>query len=107
MSPVHWSTSTACSSKSSKATEDVVRNLMSNIARDTTHRSVKVFYEAEVSVRAFESWNMAYLAPTPQQLSTWAGLPAAATVDDLLANVNRDPDRVPRIVKSVLNALVE
>lgn len=68
---------------------------------------MKVFYEAEVSVRAFESWNMAYLAPTPQQLSTWAGLPAAATVDDLLANVNRDPDRVPRIVKSVLNALVE
>jgi hypothetical protein len=86
---------------------DVVRNLMSNIASDTRHQSVKVFYEAEVSVRAFESWNMAYVAPTAQQMSTWAGLPATATVEELLTDVNRDPDRAPRILTNVLNALVK
>ncbi len=86
---------------------DVVRKLMSSIASDTRHHSVKAFYEAEVSVRAFESWHMAYLAPTAQQMSTWAGLPATATVEELLADVNRDPDRVPRILTNVLNALLK
>ena len=84
----------------------VVRNLMANIASDTRHQSVKVFYEAQVDVRAFESWSMAYLGPTPQEMSTWAGLPATATVEEVLAHVNRDPDRVPRILINVLNALV-
>jgi FAD-dependent sensor of blue light len=86
---------------------DVLRKLMSSIASDTRHQSVTVFYEAEVSARAFESWNMAYLAPTAQQMSTWAGLPATATVEELLTDVNRDPDRVPRILTNVLNALVK
>lgn len=83
----------------------VVRNLMANIASDSRHQSVKVFYEAEVEVRAFESWSMAYLGPTAQEMSTWAGLPATATVEEVLADVNRDPDRVPRILINVLNAL--
>ena len=83
----------------------VVSNLMANIARDTRHHSVKVFYEAKVDVRAFESWSMAYLGPTAKEMSTWAGLPAAATVEELFADVNRDPDRVPRILVNVLNAL--
>jgi hypothetical protein len=86
--------------------EEIVRNLMANIARDSRHQSVKVFYEAQVDVRAFESWSMAYLAPTAQEMSTWAGLPATATVEEVLADVNRDPDRVPRILVNVLNALV-
>ena len=84
----------------------VVRNLMTNIASDTRHRSVKVFYEAPVDVRAFESWSMAYLAPTAQEVSTWAGLPAAATAEEVLADVNRDPDRVPRTLITALKALV-
>jgi Sensors of blue-light using FAD len=83
----------------------VVRNLMTSIASDTRHQSVKVFYEAEVDARAFESWSMAYLAPTAQQMSTWAGLPATATVEELLADVNRNADRVPRILINILDAL--
>ena len=86
--------------------EAVLRNLMANIADDSRHQSVKVFYEAEVDARAFESWSMAYLAPTAQDMAAWAGLPATATVEEVLANVNRDPDRVPRILISALNALV-
>ena len=84
----------------------VVRNLMANIASDTRHQSVKVFYEAQVDVRAFDSWSMAYLGSTAQEMATWAGLPATATVEEVLADVNRDPDRVPRILINVLHALV-
>jgi hypothetical protein len=86
--------------------EAVLRNLMANIASDTRHRSVKVFYEAHVDARAFESWSMAYLGPTAQEMSTWAGLPATATVEEVLADVNRDPDRVPRTLITALKALV-
>jgi hypothetical protein len=83
----------------------VVHDLMANIARDTRHQSVKVFYEAQVDARAFETWSMAYLAPTAREMSIWAGLPATATVEEVLADVSRDPDRVPRILINVLNAL--
>jgi hypothetical protein len=86
---------------------DVVRNLMASIASDSRHHSVKVFYEAEVDVRAFQSWSMAYLSPTPEQMSIWAGLPGTATVEELLADVSSDPHRVPRILVSVLNALAQ
>ena len=85
--------------------EGVVRNLMASIARDSRHHSVKVFHEAEVSARAFESWRMAYLSPTAQEVSNWAGLPAATTIEELLANANDNPDRVPRILVNVLEAL--
>ena len=86
--------------------EAVVRNLMANIASDTRHHSVKVFYEAPVDVRAFESWSMAYLGPTAQEMSTWAGLPSTATVEEVLADINRDTDRVPRTLITALKALV-
>jgi hypothetical protein len=74
---------------------DIVRELMANIASDSRHQSVKVFYEAEVDVQAFESWSMAYLSPTAEQMSTWLGLPGTATVEELLALVNRDPIGCP------------
>ena len=86
--------------------EAVVRKLMANIASDSRHKAVKVCHEAQVDARAFESWNMAYLAPTAQEMSAWAGLPATATVEEVLADVNRNPDRSPRILINVLNALV-
>lgn len=84
---------------------DVVRKLMSSIACDTRHRDVTVVHEADVEARAFASWHMAYLAPTAGQMSAWAGLPDTATIGELLAEVNRNPDRVPRILTSVLRAL--
>jgi hypothetical protein len=85
--------------------EAVVRTLMASIASDTRHQSVKVFHEAQVDVRAFESWSMAYLSPTAREMSTWAGLPATATIEEVLADVDRDPARVPRILVEVLKAL--
>ena len=85
--------------------EAVVRKLMASIASDTRHHSVKVFYEKEVDARAFESWRMAYVSPTAEEMSAWAGLPAATTVEQLRAEVDRDPGRVPRILVRVLKVL--
>jgi hypothetical protein len=85
--------------------EAAVRDLMASIASDTRHRSVKVFYEAPVDARAFQSWRMAYLSTTAEQMSKWAGLSGTATVETLLADINRDPDRVPKILVNILKAL--
>lgn len=83
----------------------VVRKLMASIAADSRHHSVKVFYEAEVEARAFESWRMAYLSPTAEQMAAWAGLPGATTIDVLLHDLERDPQRPPQILLSMLHAL--
>jgi hypothetical protein len=85
--------------------KDVVYGLMENIAADTRHHSVKVFYEAQVDARAFESWRMAYLATTAEQMAKWAGLPGAATVEELVRDIERGSQQVPRILVNVLNAL--
>jgi len=85
--------------------EGVVRALMASIAADSRHRSVTVFHEAEVDARAFESWSMAYLSPTAAEMAAWVGLPGAVTVGELQAQVQRDPDRVPRLLVNVLDEL--
>ena len=87
--------------------KDVVHKLMASIATDSRHHSVKVFYEADVDVRAFESWSMAYVRVNTQQMSKWAGLPGTSTVEELLIEINREPHRVPRILVSILNALAQ
>jgi hypothetical protein len=87
--------------------KDVVHKLMASIASDSRHHSVKIFYEAEIDVRAFESWSMAYLSATAEQMSKWAGLPGTATAEELLTDINRSPHRVPRILVNILNALAQ
>lgn len=83
----------------------VVRKLMASIAADARHHSVKVFHEAEVEARAFESWRMAYLSPTAGQMAAWAGLPGATTIDALLRDLERDPQRPPQVLLNMLHAL--
>ncbi len=87
--------------------KDVVRHLMASIASDSRHHSVKVFHEAEVDVRAFESWSMAYLSPTAEQMSIWAGLPGTTTVQGLLAAIDSGPHRAPRILVNILKVLAQ
>lgn len=83
----------------------VVREVMTSIARDTRHCSVKVFHESEVDARAFDSWRMAYLSPTAEQVSAWAGLPGTTTIENLLDELHRNPQRAPTMLLSLLNAL--
>lgn len=87
--------------------EPVLRELMAGIARDSRHRSVKVFYESPVAERAFASWRMAYLSPTAEEMSTWAGLPGTATIQSILAEIGRDPHRGPGFLVSILRVLAE
>jgi hypothetical protein len=84
---------------------EVVRRLMASIARDTRHHSVKVFHEAEAGERAFASWRMAFLSATAEQMSAWAGLPGTTTVEELLADLGRDPRRAPGMLRSILETL--
>lgn len=86
---------------------DAISELMVSIARDSRHHSLKVFYEAEVEKRAFESWSMAYLNPTAEDISNWMGLEGTETIDNLLAHLHRNPDRVPRILVSLVEELAE
>jgi Sensors of blue-light using FAD len=84
---------------------DVVRAVMANIARDSRHGSVKVFHEAEVDAPTFGSWSMAYLSPTLEQMSAWAGLAGTATLEALLLDVDRDPRRFPQVLANILRTL--
>jgi hypothetical protein len=83
--------------------KDVVKGLMRSIARDTRHHSVKVFYEGEVDARAFQSWRMAYLSASAEQMSQWAGLPGTVSVKELLGSIDREG--VPRILVSILKSI--
>lgn len=85
--------------------KNVVTKLMTSIARDTRHHSVKIIYEAEADAQAFQSWSMAYLSPTAEQMSTWAGLSGTATIQEILADLARGPERVPGMLVNVLKEL--
>lgn len=85
--------------------KDIVQSLMQSIRRDLRHGSVKVFFEREVDKRAFQDWRMAYLSPSRQQMSQWVGLPGAVSVQQLLADIDRDPQRVPEILVNILKSI--
>jgi hypothetical protein len=84
--------------------KDDVEDLMSRIRVDPRHSGVKVFHEEEVDARAFESWSMAYLSPSAEEVSRWAELDGATTMDEVLASLER-PNRLPRMLRNILEAI--
>ena len=82
-----------------------VFSLMERIERDTRHRGIKVFYEEEVDERAFASWSMAYLSPSAEEVSKWAGLDSATTIGNVLASIESNPGRLPKMVVNILKTL--
>jgi Sensors of blue-light using FAD len=85
--------------------KDDVDNLMERIQRDPRHHDVKVFYEQEVDERAFASWSMAYLSPSAEEVSRWAELDSATTIENVLASVESNPGCLPRMVVNILKTL--
>jgi Sensors of blue-light using FAD len=85
--------------------KDTVVCLMSSIAADSRHRTVKVFHEAEIGERTFGNWRMAYLNANAEQLSTWLGLPGTATIESVLNDIDRDHDRASQFARGILRAL--
>lgn len=85
--------------------EDTVRSLMTRIAADSRHASLKIVHEAEVETPMFSTWRMAYLTPTPGELADWLGLAGAASLEQILAEVHQASAGGPRVAEGILNAL--
>ena len=86
--------------------QDDVEDLMESIRRDPRHQEIKVFHEEETDRRAFPTWRMAYLSPRAEEVSAWAGLEGATTIEGVLATLRSDPGRVPRVLTGLVEALV-
>jgi hypothetical protein len=84
---------------------EVLEQLVECIRQDARHSAMKIFQQSAIPERAFDVWRMAYLTPDLAQMSRWAGLEGAGTVDELLEVVHRDRDRVPKILVSIVEAL--
>jgi hypothetical protein len=84
--------------------EDVL-GLMERIERDPRHSGVKVFYEEGVDERAFASWSMAYITPSAEEVAKWAELDGATTIGAVLASVESNPGRLPRMIVNILKTL--
>ena len=82
-----------------------VFDLMERIQRDPRHHDIKVFYEEEVDERAFASWSMAYLSPIAEEVAKWVELEGATTIGDVLASVESNPGRLPKMVVNILKTL--
>lgn len=82
-----------------------VDDLMSRIEVDPRHSGVKVFHREEVDGRAFDSWSMAYLHPGAAEVARWAGLDGSSTLPDVLASLERGPNRLPPLYVNILEAL--
>lgn len=85
---------------------DALHGLMRRITTDTRHGAVTVFHEGEVDAPMFSRWQMAFVDATPDQMAAWAGLPGAASVDAIVQDVRRAPERAAHVARGILDALV-
>jgi hypothetical protein len=86
--------------------KDTVIALIRSIITDSRHTDVKVIHEMEVDHRMFGTWRTAYVDATAEQLSDWAGLPGAASIDVIVQDLERDSTRTGQVARSILRALV-
>jgi hypothetical protein len=82
-----------------------VDSLMERIHRDPRHHGIKVFYEEEVDECAFESWSMAYLTPSSEELSKWIQHEGATTIGDVLTAVESNPGGLPKMIVNMLKTI--
>jgi hypothetical protein len=53
----------------------------------------------------FGHWRMAFLSATPEQMALWAGLEGTASLETLLEEIRRSPQRVSHVAANILKAL--
>jgi hypothetical protein len=85
--------------------KDTVLALLKTIARDPRHTNLKVFHEQDTDARAFASWSMAYLSPSAEEVSRWAQLDGATTIDNVLASLESEPRRLSGMVVNMIKAI--
>jgi hypothetical protein len=88
-----------------EGTREAIDDLMMKIERDPRHHSVTVFHEGEAPARVFESWRMAFLNPSPADISRWAGFPGTETMAEITASLERHPERVPEVLLKIVHSL--
>lgn len=84
--------------------QGAVESLAVRIAADPRHSDMKIFHTAETDGRVFGDWRMAWLDPAPGDIARWANLDTASLAD-LRVEIEGRPDRVPDILRAILDSL--
>ena len=84
-----------------------VLHLLRSLERDPRHSHLKVFHRQDIEARTFASWNMAYLSPSAEDVSRWAELEGATTIQNVLALLESDPARLQSFVGQLVRAIAE
>lgn len=87
--------------------EDTVKDLMKKISEDTRHQDIKVIRGSTVENRTFTNWEMAYTSPSAKKLAMWSGLEDTRTVEEILSNLQKDPDIVPELMLHLLEDILD
>lgn len=82
--------------------QEVVTALLEKISKDRRHKDVKVVYKTSIENRTFNSWQMAYISPSPRELATWAGLKNTTTLASTFETLEREPNRFPSVLSKLL-----
>ena len=87
--------------------QEVVSALLEKISKDCRHEDVKVVYKTSIENRTFNSWQMAYVSPSPKELATWAGLKNTTTLESTFETLEREPNRFPSVLSKLLLEIPE
>ena len=87
--------------------QEVVAALLEKISKDGRHKDVKVVYKTGIERRPFNAWEMAYVSPSPKELSTWAGLSNTTTLESTLKTLVSEPNRFPSVISKLLLGIPE
>ena len=82
--------------------QEAVTALLEKISKDRRHKDVKVVYKTSIENRTFNSWQMAYISPSPRELATWAGLKNTTTLESTFETLEREPNRFPSVLSKLL-----
>lgn len=85
--------------------KEMVTDVAARIARDPRHHGVTVFHQQPITERAFTNWSMAWLSPSAQDVAAWSDHAGAAGIDEVLAGLGKNPNRLPLLVRNVLEAI--
>ena len=87
--------------------QEAVTALLEKISKDRRHKDVKVVYKTSIENRTFNSWQMAYISPSPRELATWAGLKNTTTLESTFETLEREPNRFPSVLSKLLLEIPE
>lgn len=82
-----------------------VQALMAKILRDVRHEAVSILRGGEVPFARFQSWKMAYVSATREQVARWAGIGADTGDGEVVGEVGEDRLRTAQFADDILALL--